>query len=106
MDQTHRLPQRICGYRLLRRGGHPWSIFPRDDSPSGQPAVDGSTEQAQPPAARAEHHILEAEADAGTDVDGVAESRQSSAAPTTATAAILALITGDRSVKHPKKTGC
>jgi len=21
MDQTHRLPQRICGYRLLRRGG-------------------------------------------------------------------------------------
>jgi hypothetical protein len=78
----------------------------RGDEPSVQPAVDGSTEQAQPPAARAEHHILEAEADAGTDVDGVAESRQSSAAPTTATAAILALITGDRSVKHPKKTGC
>jgi hypothetical protein len=34
----------------------------RGDDPSSQPAVDGSIEQAQPPAARAEHHILEAEA--------------------------------------------
>ena len=78
----------------------------RGDDPSGQPAVDGSTEQAaQPPATRAEHHILEGEADSDvdTDVDGVAESRQSSAAPTTATAAILALTTGDRGVGHPNK---
>jgi hypothetical protein len=59
------------------------------------------TEQAaQPPAARAEQHVLEAKADSdsGTDVDGVAESRRSSTAPTTATATTLALTTGDRGV--------
>jgi len=76
----------------------------RDDDPSGQPAVDSSTAQAaQPPAARAEHHILEADADVGTDVDRVAESRRSSAAPTTATAASLALEIGDRDVGYRNK---
>jgi hypothetical protein len=128
MDHIHRLlgrVRRVRGGRLLRRGGDPWPIYPatsdqvchpdstvgrgRGDDPSGKPAVDGSTQQAaQPPAARAEHHILEAEpdSDVGTDVDGVAESRQSSAAPTTATATTLALTTGDRGVGHPQQTGC
>src|SRR2546423_4898217 len=59
---------------------------------------DGPTEQAaQPPATRVEHHILDADSDVGTHADRVAESRQSSAAPTTATAASLAL-EGDRDV--------
>jgi hypothetical protein len=69
-------------------------------------ALGGSTEQAaQPPAARAEHHILEAEpdSDVGTDIAGVMESRQLSAAPITATAAILALMTGDRGIRYPNK---
>jgi hypothetical protein len=59
-------------------------------------AIDGSTEQtAQPPAARAEQHVLEAEtnSDSGTGMDGVVESRRSSAAPTTAAATTLALTT-------------
>jgi hypothetical protein len=60
----------------------------------------------QLPAARAEHHILEAEADSNrrTHVDRVAESRRSSAAPTTATAASLALEIGGRGVgRHNKR---